>query len=1030
MGPEKMEDIRLNFSCPPASFGPTPFWSVNESMNPAALEKSLKDMKAKGFAGVIIHPRTGLEVEYLSPEFWKGMDFIVETLAKLDLKGWIYDEYNWPSGVAGGIILREHPEYNQRGLNHKTVKGAASVELAGPLVAAFDLDGNMRQLKDQEGLRTFIPPRGIRNALVFFEEPMTDNTFATSFAPWAREEAGMLDYLNPEAVGEFMKLTHEEYARRYSQHFGKTILGVFTDEPQNHRGLIWCADFPDEFRRRAGYDLLPLMYHLAIDSPDAVKTRLDYYRTASQLYRERYFERVANWCDKRGLIFTGHLSAEDYPSVLPANHGSLFEPLSAMQMPGVDWLGLGCGMSDGPTLSEAPNLNPKMISSIAHIMGRERCLVEIWGGGGWAATPSKMKLSLDWMFGCGVNFINPHLVWVSAKGLRKRDFPQSFSKIEPWWEKCGAFSKYIARLSYILTRGTHRARILLLFPTLAMWAAHRGRGDRSPQYESIIKGLMDTTDLLLCHQHDFDYLFEEVLEKYKISSGTVEAGVGRFDTIVVPPHVNLQSSTLKWLKMAQDAGARLVENYTIEELVSILDRVSPAAVAVQGPMARQTVVMHREIEDAHIFFLANLAANSGNQTVKLRGMAGKGLELWNPECGEICSCEKARDDGNDLVIEHDFEAGSSVVFACFDRKDGEPERNVRPAGAKSRVIELNDGWQGALAGKNLYVVEPWSVECRRRAVRNFTQLRRDRRYGVQARVVVGIGKAIVRVLNPIIRPEKRYRFERYIDFGGSRDKITAVEKIFGISLAKMGLYEGMEYVAGTLDYIPTRTIPGAPFPPPGEKYVMKTTVTLESSPEDLELVYEDLGERVLITINGKPAPESEPVDVWDECNRAIPVARLMRAGKNMITFESRMPDFPAMCLPNFHAPEIIVLRGTFTVSKGGIKAGAPEIAPGQSWTRQGAPNYLGEVVYKREIEAPGSFGNALLELGDVRDVAEVLVNDQAAGERLWPPYRFDITGALKSGANRIEVRVRATAANLFGHRPRDSGLLNMPKLIL
>lgn len=1028
-----MEDIRLKFSDPPASFGPTPFWMVNEGMNPAALEKSLKDLKAKGMAGVIIHPRTGLEVEYLSPEFWKGMDFIVETLEKLDLKGWIYDEYNWPSGAAGGILLRAHPEYRQRGLNYRIVKGRASVELAGPLVSAFDPANGMRQIRDQDGLRTFIPPEGARRSLVFFEEPMTDGIFATSCAPWAREEAMMLDYLNPEAVGAFMELTHEEYARRYSRHFGKTILGVFTDEPQNHRGLIWCSDLLNEFRSRAGYDLLPLMHHLAIDSVEAVRTRLDYYRVASQLYKERYFDRVGRWCEERGLIFTGHLSEEDYPSVLPANHGSLFLPLSAMQMPGVDWLGIGYGMSDSATLGEAPNLNPKMLSSVAHVMGRERCLVELWGGGGWEATPAKMKFSLDWMFGCGVNFINPHLAWVSAKGFRKRDFPPSFSKIEPWWERCGVLSKYIARLSRLLTRGAHRARILLLFPTLSMWAAHRGRGDPSAKYDAIIKGLVDTTDILLSHQHDFDYLFEEALDKYKISDGAVTTGIESFDTIVIPPDVVLQNPTAEWLKKAEAAGINIVKQYTIEELVPILDRIAPAAVAVRGPMARRTVALHREIEGLHIFFLANLAPDSGEQTVVLRGMAGKKIEVWNPDNGEIHPCESARKEGDDLIIGHYFEAGSSIIFACDENnKAVVSERraaNVTGVSYKTRVIELGGGWEGNLEGKNLYVVEPWRIECRQRTVRNFTQLRRDRRYGIQARVVIGLGKAIVHALNPIVRPERRYRFERFFNFGASQDRIPTAEKILGVSFDKMGLYEGMECVQGVLDYIPMRIVAGAPFPPPGEVYVMKSTIIIESAPGDLEIVYEDVGEAVSIRVNGVAAPQGAPADVWDECNRVAPIAGLVKTGKNEITFESRMPDFPAK-YPCIHAPEIIALRGDFTVSGGAITAGAPKILPGQSWTRQGAPNYLGEVIYRRDIDAPQVNRTAILDLGDVRDVVEARLNDRSVGERLWPPYRFDVAGALVAGANRIEIRVRATAANLFCGRPRDSGLLGIPKLIL
>ncbi len=47
----------------------------------------------------------------------------------------------------------------------------------------------------------------------------------------------------------------------------------------------------------------------------------------------------------------------------------------------------------------------------------------------------------------------------------------------------------------------------------------------------------------------------------------------------------------------------------------------------------------------------------------------------------------------------------------------------------------------------------------------------------------------------------------------------------------------------------------------------------------------------------------------------------------------------------------------------------------------------------------------LLDLGEVREMAKILVNGQVA-ETLWkPPFRTDITSLLEPGENRLEVRV-------------------------
>jgi hypothetical protein len=47
----------------------------------------------------------------------------------------------------------------------------------------------------------------------------------------------------------------------------------------------------------------------------------------------------------------------------------------------------------------------------------------------------------------------------------------------------------------------------------------------------------------------------------------------------------------------------------------------------------------------------------------------------------------------------------------------------------------------------------------------------------------------------------------------------------------------------------------------------------------------------------------------------------------------------------------------------------------------------------------------VLDLGEVRDLAEVLVNGKSAGVVWTPPYKVDVTDALKAGANQIEIRV-------------------------
>ena len=48
-------------------------------------------------------------------------------------------------------------------------------------------------------------------------------------------EGPLMDYMNREATEKFLEITHEEYFRRFPQHFGTTIDSVFYDEPTLYR---------------------------------------------------------------------------------------------------------------------------------------------------------------------------------------------------------------------------------------------------------------------------------------------------------------------------------------------------------------------------------------------------------------------------------------------------------------------------------------------------------------------------------------------------------------------------------------------------------------------------------------------------------------------------------------------------------------------------------------------------------------------------------------------------------------------------
>lgn len=77
----------------------------------------------------------------------------------------------------------------------------------------------------------------------------------------------------------------------------------------------------------------------------------------------------------------------------------------------------------------------------------------------------------------------------------------------------------------------------------------------------------------------------------------------------------------------------------------------------------------------------------------------------------------------------------------------------------------------------------------------------------------------------------------------------------------------------------------------------------------------------------------------------------------------------------------------------------------QSWYAFGLQQYTGYVDCETTISIENPSREITIDLGKVTSMAEVFVNDQSVGARLWPPFVFDISDKLKPGKNRIRIRV-------------------------
>jgi hypothetical protein len=95
---------------------------------------------------------------------------------------------------------------------------------------------------------------------------------------------------------------------------------------------------------------------------------------------------------------------------------------------------------------------------------------------------------------------------------------------------------------------------------------------------------------------------------------------------------------------------------------------------------------------------------------------------------------------------------------------------------------------------------------------------------------------------------------------------------------------------------------------------------------------------------------------------------------------------------------------------GPVEARTSEVeAPLGEWGDLGLRALGGEVRYRATVTAPDA-ARVVLDLGSVRGTADVSVNGVLVDRLVWGPWRTEITGALRPGANDIDVVVRGTLA--------------------
>jgi len=682
--------VKKLFQKPSRDYSTGPLWVWNDMLTEEQIRSTMRDLAQQQVKQVWVHPRPGLMTPYLSNEWFTLWKIALNEAKRLDMNVWIYDENSYPSGFAGGWVPELMPEARGRGLKLSETKTVPKWE--DNLIAVYRIDGT-----------------AIENisAKVKAGEATGEGRYVVATllragnSPWNANRC-YVDLMYPGVTEKFLEVTLEPYRKHFGNEFGKRIPGSFTDEPELRPagGLPWTADFPEQFKKRWGYDLLEHLPSLMLEIGDWRKVRHNYFQTQLDLFIERWAKPYFEYCEKNRLEFTGHYWEHEWPRCVgvPDNMA-----MSAWQQrPGIDTL---MNQYAENTHAQFGNVRAcREIASLANQFGR-RTLCEIYGAGGWDLRFEDMKRIGDWLSVLGVNTLNQHLDYVTLRGARKRDHPQSFSYHTPWWEAYHVSAQYLARLSAALTQGEQINRILILEPTTSAWM-YQGNNKKVDEIgDSFFKLLMT----LEAAQIEYDLGCEDVIARHgEISGKQLRIGRRSYDVVVLPPHTEninskvadlgeqllMSGGTIVCLgeapsRMEGSESSRVSEGVNepgwkfakVEEAVEVLgrwNRHDELRIMRQANDRGILFHMRRQLSDGELLFLVNTSNESPSKGELVSKQ--EGVEQWDAYSGKVQA--------------YPFNAAQSGVTASFSLPPSGslllflPNKPVKPATLPSESVTV------------------------------------------------------------------------------------------------------------------------------------------------------------------------------------------------------------------------------------------------------------------------------------------------------------------------------------------------------
>ncbi len=949
--------LRQLFPSPPAEYSTAPFLVWDGEVTEADVDKHLADFHAQGIRAFFVHPRPGMITPYLSDRWFDLWKYTLAKAKQLGMQAWIYDENSYPSGFAGGHVPAEMPEsYNQgQGLTLYNLP-----QLAPDAARRFKVVLKKNGDAFEDVTTTLEKEQGHTGEYYAFELAYYDKR--AWHGGWS-----YVDLLKPGVTGKFIEVTMRGYERAIGPEFGRAVPGIFTDEPNivppgRRNTLRWTPDLFEQFRTRWGYDLRPKLPALYEQTGDWRKVRHDYYSLLLDLFIDRWSKPWHAYTTAHNLEWTGHYWEHGWPS--PNDGPDNMAMYAWHHVPGIDML---FNQYKEEVNAQFGNIRSvRELASVASQMGRRRTLSETYGGAGWELRFEDMKRLGDWEYALGVNLMNQHLAFQTLAGVRKYDYPQSFTYHEPWWKHYHVLANYFARLSAALSTGEQVNRIVVIEPTTSAWMyAQYGAAD--PRMMDLGRAFQNFLNAIEARQVEYDLASERILRDVGRTEGPrLVAGRRAYDLVVLPPGLeSLDSRTVDLLADYLKSGGKVLS--LVDPALRVDGAESPRAAALaaqypeawthaSGPEALSNPAFitvegklfhqRRVLSDGELLFFVN--TNLDRPARAAVRIAAASAARLDPFTGRIEQYPVA----NSQVAVDLPPAGSLLLYT------GAAAAGPATAGARSHA-----------GGRPVAPAGP--VEVKRLSPN-----------------VIQIDYCDLKLAD---------REDHGLYFYNAGDKVW---KHYGFA-------EGNPW--NTAVQYKTAILDRNHFDPDsGFEAAFSFEIAPGADTRGMQAVVEQ-PQYWHVAVNGTPI-EARKGEWWLDTRFGVyDISALVVPGLNRITVAARPMSV-------YNELEPVYVLGNFGVAaqdQGWKLVPATTLAPG-AWKERSLPFYSDRVAYARTFDLKRG-APYVVRLGKWQGtVAEVLVNGKSAGIIGWQPYEADISGLVSGGRNRIEVVVYGSLKNLLG----------------